>query len=43
MMMGRVALDDVNAAVDQLVGKLDVLAGHFVSSICAPMDRGNST
>jgi len=40
-MMGRVAVDDVHAAVDQPVCKPDVLARYGVSPIAAPMDRGN--
>lgn len=40
--MRRVAVDDVNATVDQPVGKPDVLGRHLVSPIGTPMDRGNS-
>src|SRR5260370_11016589 len=41
-MMGRVAVDDVNAAVDQPVGKLDALATHFRSPLRAPMAPANT-
>jgi hypothetical protein len=40
-MMGRVAMDDVDTAVDQPVRKPHVLARYGVSPIAAPMDRGN--
>jgi hypothetical protein len=40
-MMGRVAVDDIDAAVDQPSRKPDVLARLSVSPIAAPMNRGN--
>jgi hypothetical protein len=40
-MMRRVAVDNVDAAVDQPARKSDVLSRRFVSPIAAPMDRGD--